>query len=424
MTTLDAFASAFGFDSHRDSIWVTLGKVTAVSGSTHTVMLGGSDVGTACDAYCHAAVGDVVLVIVANGRARTVSNRGGDAATRDFANALVNALGSGDGNVTDDDTLVITQNTNATEEKFYRRPISKLWPYFKGKADSAYAALTHYHGYLYNNASSSDGISNSLHRMYVSAYDNLIVQNRADSSSSWGNEKYAAITSSAPSNSSQQEANKVLATPNGSAGYPSIRTLVNGDLPVVNAAHGGTGETTLANSANALINALSTATASLSDDDTYIITENSNATEDKYYRRPISKLWDYVKSKIDSVYGIGTRESIEQSTNVALTSATGKKVASLTLAPGTWVIVGHLSFSANSSGHRAGCITTSENTVGTSSAYCGSFRIATTGGSYTTIGNCTTIVTLTASTTYYLNAWQNSGGDLNATGCMRAIRIA
>ena len=177
-------------------------------------------------------------------------------------------------------------------------------------------------------------------------------------------------------------------------------------------------------SANALINALGSGTGSITLDDTLIITQNSNATEQKYYRRPVSKLWSYIKSKIDSTYGIGSRESIEQSTNVTLTSSTGKKVTSLTLDPGTWIIVGHLSFSSNASGHRAGCITTTENTVGTSSAYCGSFRIATTGGSYTTVGNCTTIVTISVSMTYYLNAWQNSGGDLNATGCMRAIRIA
>lgn len=353
--------------------------------------------------------------------------RGGTGRTtlKDACYDLINALGTGNDTPVDADYFVSQYvGGGTTTTTYHRRPISKLWDYVKGKADSVYAALIHYHGYLYNNASSSDGISNSLHRMYVSAADNLIIQSRADSSSSWGNEKYAAITSSAPSYSDQQAANRVLATPNGANGYPSIRTLVNGDLPVVNAAHGGTGETTLANSANALINALPVATVSLSNDDTYIITENANATDNEYYRRPISKLWDYVKSKIDSVYGMGSRETVEQSTNVTLTSGTGKKVTSLTLGAGTWIIVGHLSFASNASGHRAGCISSTENTVGSSYAYCGSFRIAAVSGGYATAGNCTTIVTLTGNSTYYLNAFQTSGGDLTATGCMRAVRIA
>jgi len=42
-----------------------------------------------------------------------------------------------------------------------------------------------------------------------------------------------------------QTANSFLATPDGTTGALSLRTVVNGDLPTVNAAHGGTGVTTL-----------------------------------------------------------------------------------------------------------------------------------------------------------------------------------
>ena len=255
MVSMDVFASAFGFDAKSDDVWTALGKVTAISGNTFSVMLGGSATPMECEAYCHAVVGDIVFVVISKGNARAIANKGGEAATRDFTNALINTLGNGTSDVTLDDTLLITQNTNATEEKYYLRPISKIWPYFKGKADAVYAPLTHYHGYLYNGADAST----SLHRMYVSTNDNLVIQNRADASSSWGNEKYAAITTSAPSNSSQQAANKVLATPNGSNGYPSMRALVADDIPnlaagkvtsgtfdiarvpVITAAKGGTG---------------------------------------------------------------------------------------------------------------------------------------------------------------------------------------
>lgn len=42
-----------------------------------------------------------------------------------------------------------------------------------------------------------------------------------------------------------QTANSILATPDGTTGALSLRTIVNGDLPTVNTAHGGTGVTTI-----------------------------------------------------------------------------------------------------------------------------------------------------------------------------------
>ena len=80
--TLDDFASAFGFDANRETIWTTLGKVAAVNqDGTLSVQLGGASNPTSCDAYCIADVGDVVLVVVSKGRARAVARKGGDAAS-------------------------------------------------------------------------------------------------------------------------------------------------------------------------------------------------------------------------------------------------------------------------------------------------------------------------------------------------------
>lgn len=42
-----------------------------------------------------------------------------------------------------------------------------------------------------------------------------------------------------------QTSNSILATPDGTTGALSLRTIVNGDLPTVNTAHGGTGVTTI-----------------------------------------------------------------------------------------------------------------------------------------------------------------------------------
>ena len=90
MVSMDAFASAFGFDAKSDDVWTTLGKVTAVNSGTLSVLLGGSATPTECEAYCLASVGDIVFVAITKGRARAIACKGVDAAT--WRNAL--GLGS------------------------------------------------------------------------------------------------------------------------------------------------------------------------------------------------------------------------------------------------------------------------------------------------------------------------------------------
>lgn len=81
MVTMDAFASAFGFDAKSDDVWTTLGKVTDVNSGTLSVLLGGSATPTECEAYCLASVGDIVFVAITKGRARAIACKGVDAAT-------------------------------------------------------------------------------------------------------------------------------------------------------------------------------------------------------------------------------------------------------------------------------------------------------------------------------------------------------
>ena len=68
------------------------------------------------------------------------------------------------------------------------------------------------------------------------------------------------------------------------------------DVGVIDAAHGGTGKTSLLGSANALINALDNETSTPVDAD-YFITGGAT-----YHRRPMSALYTYMKGKMDSVY--------------------------------------------------------------------------------------------------------------------------
>ena len=69
----------------------------------------------------------------------------------------------------------------------------------------------------------------------------------------------------------------------------------------IDAARGGTGQTSLVNSANVLINALSTGSSTPQDTDYYISQYvGGGTTTTTYHRRPMSALWTYIKGKIDT----------------------------------------------------------------------------------------------------------------------------
>lgn len=73
----------------------------------------------------------------------------------------------------------------------------------------------------------------------------------------------------------------------------------------LSASNGGTGQTTLNDAADALINALPTGVAGrVPVDADYYISQyiGGGTTHTEYYRRPMSTLYDYVKGKTDSVY--------------------------------------------------------------------------------------------------------------------------
>ena len=73
----------------------------------------------------------------------------------------------------------------------------------------------------------------------------------------------------------------------------------------IGAAYGGTGQTSLINSANALINALSTGSDIPVDND-YFVSQyvNGGTSTTTYHRRPMSTLWVYIKNKINAEDGL------------------------------------------------------------------------------------------------------------------------
>lgn len=95
--------------------------------------------------------------------------------------------------------------------------------------------------------------------------------------------------------------------------------------------YGGTGQTSLKDSANVLINALTTKADALTDDD-YIIAQyaGGGTTTKTYHRYTASKLWKYIKSKADSTYAAKSHTHVIADITNLQTTLDGKAAANHT----------------------------------------------------------------------------------------------
>ncbi len=121
---------------------------------------------------------------------------------------------------------------------------------------------------------------------------------------------------------------------------------------------------------------------------------------------------------------IGSVLTADLASASTIASGTALSIASISLPPGTWVLTGRVRFSANANGFRQANINA---TNGSSAA---NIRVAPVSGSVTQL-SLTKIVTVSSTTTYYLNAYQNSGSSLSLEAgsdgeinSLRAVRIA
>ena len=62
----------------------------------------------------------------------------GQTTAENAANTLLNGLSTGDSDITNDETIIITQNIDPTKNTYHRRPVKFLWNYIKAKADQIY----------------------------------------------------------------------------------------------------------------------------------------------------------------------------------------------------------------------------------------------------------------------------------------------
>lgn len=82
----------------------------------------------------------------------------------------------------------------------------------------------------------------------------------------------------------------------------SAESITSGILPVE---HGGTGQTSLVNAANSLINSLTPSDTNPFDNDWYVSQyANGGASTTTFHRRPIKYLWEYIKGKIETILGL------------------------------------------------------------------------------------------------------------------------
>lgn len=119
-------------------------------------------------------------------------------------------------------------------------------------------------------------------------------------------------------------------------------------------------------------------------------------------------------------YGnIGAVKSASLSSDKSIKTSTGTALCSISLEAGSWLLICEVRFASASGGvRRANCTSTS----GSSSIEC-QFPGSSSG---TAQLNFTKYATLSSTTTYYLNGWQNSGSNLtvNSSGTtIRAIRL-
>lgn len=214
-------------------------------------------------------------------------------------------LPAGSSTVLNDDVEIITQDTDITQPHYYRRKLVVLWEYTKTKAQDFFAAKNHQH----EKADITDFPTSmpasdvypwakaATKPSYTKAEIGLgKVDNTADADKTVKRATTAGTADSANSVAWGNVRDKPTTFP-VEAHTHDDRYYTEAE---VNSKLSGKVDNTEAG-ANGLINKLSTADG-IPNDATVFISQHNDGKTASYYRRPISTLWTYIKSKADSVY--------------------------------------------------------------------------------------------------------------------------
>ena len=158
-----------------------------------------------------------------------------------------------------------------------------------------------------------------------------------------------------------------------------------------------------------------------------------NGTDDNNRSNALAVQWDGtvetatplpIASGGTGTTAFGTVVSKDVSTAVSVASGTNTSLGSVTLTEGTWILRYAARFDTNATGRRVAVIGISDGSItSTWQRYCGSETMAVADGATILNGSLIRVVTATGDKTFYLTVYQNSGGSLNVTGNLQAIRI-
>lgn len=216
-------------------------------------------------------------------------------------------LPAGSSTVLNDDVEIITQDTDITQPHYYRRKLVVLWEYIKTKAQDFFAAKNHQHEkaditdfptsmpasdvYLWAKAATKPS--------YTKAEVGLgKVDNTADADKTVKRATTSGTADSANSVAWENVRDKPTTFP--------VEAHNHDDRYYTEAEMDGKLEkkspTDHTHDLSELISGLSIGNSTTLNDSVQIITQDTNTANQKYYRRPLTVLWDYIKSKADSVY--------------------------------------------------------------------------------------------------------------------------
>lgn len=121
---------------------------------------------------------------------------------------------------------------------------------------------------------------------------------------------------------------------------------------------------------------------------------------------------------------IGSQLSTSISSAQTVSNNSTKALGSISLPTGTWLLMAHVQFSNNTTGYREISLSTTSGSIGETYDHM-SFAKSQAPSGGNAVLNCHDVVVNSSSSnaTYYLNAWQNSGSSLTATGKILATRL-
>lgn len=223
----------------------------------------------------------------------------------------------GSSTVLNDDVEIITQDTDITQSHYYRRKLVVLWEYIKTKAQDFFAAKNHQHGKaditdFPTSMPASDvypWAKAATKPSYTKAEIGLgKVDNTADADKTVKRATTAGTADSANSVAWGNVRDKPTTFP--------VEAHNHDDRYYTEAEMDGKLEkkspTDHTHDLSELISGLSIGNSTTLNDSVQIITQDTNTANQKYYRRPLTVLWDYIKSKADSVYSaIGHNHKIQ-----------------------------------------------------------------------------------------------------------------